>query len=137
MNTHPYLRAYMAGVMIPSIFFLFVFAAFLVIRFVYNPQFPLEQILVFPLALVPALWGGWNVVYLTLQGRKRLPLGCHGALLPMILVPLVLVTVRALGFNYPAEVGRSLIIILPLLMIIYYLVWKFLVGFLNALLGVA
>jgi hypothetical protein len=26
---------------------------------------------------------------------------------------------------------------LPLLMIIYYLVWKYLVGFLNAMLGIA
>jgi hypothetical protein len=28
MNTHPYLRAYMAGVMIPTIFLLVVFAVF-------------------------------------------------------------------------------------------------------------
>ncbi|MBZ5728328.1 MAG: hypothetical protein LAP87_25515 [Acidobacteriia bacterium] len=135
MKSHPYLRAYMAGVAVPTIFLLFVFAAFCVIRLGYNPDLPMERILVFPLALVPAIWGGWNMVYLALRGYRRLPLGMHGALVPAILVPLALVAARAFGFD-PRSVTGAIPIIVVLLMIIYYLVWKYLVGFLNDMLGI-
>jgi hypothetical protein len=137
MNTHPYLRAYMAGVMIPTVFLLLVFIAFVVIRFGYDPQFPLERVLVFPLALVPAIWGLWNIVYVAMHGRRRLPLGIHGALVPAVLFPLALVAARALGFEFVAGATPVVLLTLPLLMIIYYLVWKYLVGFLNTILGIA
>src|SRR5450759_2244305 len=80
MTTHPYLRAYMAGVTVPSVFVLFVFLVFCVIRFAYNPEFPIERVLVFPMALVPAIWGIWNMVYLAMHTRRYIPLGAHGAL---------------------------------------------------------
>jgi hypothetical protein len=137
MNTHPYLRAYMAGVMIPTILLLVVFVAFAVIRFGYNPEFPLERVLVFPLALVPAIWGFWNIVYVAMHGRRRLPLGMHGAVVPAVLFPLALVAARVFGFEFVAGATPFVLLALPLLMIIYYLVWKYLVGFLNAMLGIA
>ena len=136
MNAHPYLRAYMAGVMIPTIFLLVIFLVFAVIRFGYNPEFPLERVLVFPLALVPAIWGLWNIVWVAMQGR-RLPLGMHGAVVPAVLFPLALVAARVFGFDFVASATPFVLLALPLLMIIYYLVWKYLVGFLNAMLGIA
>jgi hypothetical protein len=138
MTTHPYLRAYMAGVTVPSVFLLFVFLVFCVIRFAYNPEFPIERILVFPMALVPAVWGVWNMVFLVMHKHKYLPLGCHGALVPMFLVPLALVIARALGVDLAlAASWRIVILTVPLLMILYYLAWKLLVGFLNEILGIA
>ncbi|MCX6629352.1 MAG: hypothetical protein NTW28_17180 [Candidatus Solibacter sp.] len=137
MTTHPYLRAYMAGVTVPSVFLLVVFVAFCAIRLAYNPEFPVERVLVFPLALVPAIWGAWNMVYLAMRTRRYVALSAHGALVPPLLIPLSLLGAKAFGFELtPAESWTIVIVAVPLLMIIYYLAWKFLVGFLNELLGI-
>ncbi|MDE3166118.1 MAG: hypothetical protein KGN36_09950 [Acidobacteriota bacterium] len=61
MKTHPYLRAYMAGVTVPSLFFELAFAAYLTLRGPYDPGFPVERFMVFPLALVPAVWGAGSL----------------------------------------------------------------------------
>jgi hypothetical protein len=127
----------MAGVTIPTVFLLIVFAVFCVVRFGYDPAFPVERAFIFPLALVPAIWGGWNVVYVAMHGRRRLPLGIHGALVPTILAPLALAAGKALGFPFVGTATEVVLIALPLVMILYYLVWKYLVGFLNQMLGIA
>lgn len=57
MNTHPYLRAYLAGICVPTIFLLFVATGFTFIRYVYNFPVPIERVIVFPMAVVPNLWG--------------------------------------------------------------------------------
>jgi hypothetical protein len=138
MTTHPYLRAYMAGVTVPSVFLLFGFVVFCVIRLAYNPVFPIERVLVFPLALVPAIWGVWNMVYLRMHTRRYLPLGAHGALVPVFLVPVALTIARAFGIELTLAASWTIVIVaVPLLAIIYYLAWKFLVGFFNELLGIA
>jgi hypothetical protein len=139
MNPHPYLRAYMAGVAVPSVFLLFVLAAFCVVRFDYNPALPVERALVFPLALVPALWGGWNMIYLAVREHagRWYSLGVHGAVVPLVLLPVAVLGLRGLGFEFAVDVARVVVIAAPPLMIIYYLVWKYLVGFLNEALGVA
>jgi hypothetical protein len=138
MTTHPYLRAYMAGVAVPSVFLLLVLAALCVVRLEYNPEFPVERVLVFPLALVPAGWGIWNMVYLAMRKRRYMPLGCHGALVPVFLVPAGLGTAKALGVELPLGASWTIVLVaLPLLMIVYYLAWKLLVGFLNEVLGIA
>ena len=138
MTTHPYLRAYMAGVTVPSVFLFFVFIVFSVIRFTYRPEYPIERILVFPLALVPAIWGVWNVLYLAMHKRRYIPLGAHGAVVPLILAPVALVVAKSLGFESALAATWPIVILaLPLLMIVYYLAWKLLVGFLNELLGIA
>ena len=138
MTTHPYLRAYMAGVAVPSVFLLLVLAGLCVVRLEYNPQFPVERVLVFPLALVPAFWGVWNMVYLAMRRRRYMPLGCHGALVPVFLVPVGLGTAKALGVELTLGASWTIVLVaLPLLMIVYYLAWKLLVGFLNEILGIA
>ena len=57
MNKHPYLRAYMAGIAVPTFALLFVMTAYTVFRYVYNFPAPVERFIVFPMAVVPNLWG--------------------------------------------------------------------------------
>ena len=63
MNTHPYLRAYMAGIVVPTVFLIFVLTAFITIRLVLQYPAPIERVIVFPMAAVPNLWGIWNMLY--------------------------------------------------------------------------
>jgi hypothetical protein len=129
MKTHPYLRAYMAGVLLPSWVLLLVLAIFLLSHFSQRVPAGLEGAIVFPMAIVPNLWGLWNVLYLGLELRGRISIGAFGALLPLILVPagLALATALGLGF-YTVRLGA---LILPVAMAIYYLVWKYAVAFFN------
>jgi len=139
MIPHPFLRAYMAGVAVPSVILLFPFAAFCIVRFVYNADFPVERVLMFPLALVPAIWGLWNMAYLALHHRfgRHYSLGLHGALVPLILVPIAVLVFHALDFQVPFGLPRVLLVAAPLMIILYYLFWKYVVAFLNETLGVA
>jgi hypothetical protein len=148
MNTHPYLRAYLAGVFIPTLVLPVLLTAFLVIRFAMQAPFPIERGLIVPLALIPALWGIWNVAWLGTQDRIHQPLGVHGALLPFLLLPAGTVVARCLGL---IALGSSSVtwfsaITIPYTWIAvcfagalaaYYLVWKYVVGFLNRTLGIA
>jgi hypothetical protein len=127
----------MAGVVAPTVFLLVAFIVFCAIRLGPNPQFPIERVMVFPLALVPAIWGGWNMVYIALAGRRRLPLGLHGAIVPLALIPLALLASRAFGFDPPFPAQTLILTAVPPLMIVYYLLWKYLVGFLNDLVGIS
>ena len=40
------------------------------------PGRPLERALIFPMAVVPNVWGLWNVLYLALRHRVRMPSKC-------------------------------------------------------------
>src|SRR5260370_40032558 len=86
MNTHPYLRAYMAGIFTPRLFLLVALTVFILTRLVFQLPVPIERVIVFPMALVPNLFGLWNILYVWSQ--RRLPIGFHGALLPVIMAPL-------------------------------------------------
>jgi hypothetical protein len=67
--------------------YLLVLAIFLLSHFTQRVPPGLEGAIVFPMAIVPNLWGLWNVMY-TLPGlRRRLSIGAFGSLLPLILVP--------------------------------------------------
>jgi len=148
MNTHPYLRAYMAGIFAPSLFLLVVLTAFVVSRLVFQVPIPIEGVMVFPMALVPNLFGLWNVLYVWLRPRRHLPIGFHGALLPVIMAPLGAVGASWLGFLTLGAQGITWfqVITVPYYLIapwflaglvMYYLVWKYIVGFLNQVLGIA
>ncbi len=137
MNTHPYLRAYMAGIVIPTIFLLLIFASFCVLRFGYNVDVPVERVLIFPLALVPNFWGVWNILYVALRPQRRLPLGIHGALLPALLLPVAFFAIRALNAWIPDYSVTAFWLLLPWLLVVYYLLWKYLVGFFNHMLEIA
>ena len=133
MSKHPYLRAYLAGIALPTMLMLVVIIVFVVVRFVYNVPIPIERLLVFPMAVVPNLWGVWNMFYVRLYSR-RLPLGIHGATLVLVLAPVGLALARALDI-WIVTPGLVLTVA-PVGLILYYLLWKHIVGFLNELLGV-
>jgi hypothetical protein len=137
MNKHPYLRAYMAGIALPTLVLLFVMTAYTVFRYVYNFPVPVERFIVFPMAVVPNLWGLWNVLFVAWRRRVPLSLGLHGALLPILLGPLGLVASALLNFSIPGFAAHAFPILAPLALIVYYFAWKYLVGFLNRVLDLA
>src|SRR6266852_9409473 len=86
MNTHPYLRAYMAGIVAPSLGLLIALTVFILTRLVFHVPIPIERVIIFPMALVPSVFGIWNIIYAWSRPHRHLPIGFHGALLPVILV---------------------------------------------------
>jgi hypothetical protein len=137
MNQHPYLRAYLAGIAVPTPFLLVIITGYTLLRLVYHFPVPVERFIVFPMAVVPNLWGLWNVLFIAWRGHVRLSLGLHGALLPILLGPLGLLASTLLNFSIPGFAAHAFPILAPVALIVYYLVWKYLVGFLNRVLGLA
>jgi hypothetical protein len=135
MNKHPLLRAYLAGIAVPTIFLLVVMTAYTFLRYIYQVPIPIERVIVFPMAAVPNIWGLWNVLYAAGFARRHLPLGLFGGLLPFLLVPLGYGVARLLDFSIPSIVLHGSPFVFPAALILYYLAWKYLVGFLNAELG--
>jgi hypothetical protein len=131
MNQHTYLRAYLAGIAVPTVFLLVIMTGYCVLRYVYDFPVPVERVIVFPMAVVPNLWGLWNVLFIALRSRLQLHLGLHGALLPILLAPLGFVVAGLLHFPAPALVSRVWPIAAPVALLVYYFAWKYLVGFLN------
>jgi hypothetical protein len=148
MNTHPYLRAYLAGIFVPTLVLPLMLTAFIVVRIVLRTPVPIEQAMIFPMAVVPFFFGLWNMLWLGSHECTRLPIGVHGAILPLVLMPLGATTAHCLGvlvlsthgatwFN-ACEVPYTLIAPCFLAALaVYYLVWKYIVGFLNRVLGIA
>lgn len=133
MNKHSYLRAYMAGIAVPTFVLLFVMTGYTFLRLVYHFPVPVERFIVFPMAVVPNLWGLWNVLFIAWRGRVPLSLGLHGALLPILLGPLGLVVSALLKFSIP-DFAHIFPVAAPLALIVYYFAWKYFVGFLNRVL---
>jgi hypothetical protein len=133
MNQHPYLRAYMAGITIPTLLLLVASTAFTFARYVYNVPIPIERVIVFPMAVVPNLWGLWNILWLA-SGR-RIPIGVFGAILPFLLVPGGWLVTSLVGFPIPAVVRHALPYLFPVAVALYYLAWKYLVALLNRTVG--
>ena len=144
MRAHPYLRAYMAGIVVPTVFLMVIMIVYVSFRFYFEvpsqfvfemPAWPLSRALLFPMAVVPNLWGLWNMLYLLVRARVRLSLGAFGALLPLLLFAggVTLVHVQHL---FPIQLRFALPAI-PIGMAVYYLAWKFFVGFLNVEVGIA
>ena len=144
MKPRPYLRAYMAGIVVPTLFLLVimsigayhVFYPAVPSQFVFGlPARPLERTILFPMAVVPNLWGVWNMLWLATRARTRLPISAHGSLLPALLVPSGIVFARTTDL-FHIQMWYALPAI-PVGMAAYYLAWKFLVGSLNAEVGIA
>ena len=148
MSQHPYLRAYMAGITVPTAFLLVIMTGFFIARHVYAVPIPIERVIVFPMAILPNLFGLWNMLYVRLSQGRHVSIGFHGALLPFVLAPLALTLATALGFlSFTANavvwfealripyafVGT----VFAVVVVLYYLIWKHLVGFFNQLLGIA
>jgi hypothetical protein len=148
MNAHPYLRAYLAGIFVPTLVLPLILAGFIVVRLVLAAPFPIERFLVFPLALVPTLFGLWNMLFLASHERLHQSIGLHGMVLPILGAPIGAMVANCLGLLEFGAHGviyfqylRVPYVVLPLLvlaaMACYYLVWKYVVGFVNRTLGIA
>jgi hypothetical protein len=148
MNTHPYLRAYLAGIFIPALALPLVLVGFIVVRIVLLAPVPIEQALIFPMAIVPMLWGLWNMLYVWSRQHTHLPIGLHGALLPVLMAPVgacVAVCLHALTLGpnglvwFQALTIPYALIVCAFLAILagYYLIWKYAVDFVNRVLGIA
>jgi hypothetical protein len=129
MRSHPYLRAYMAGILLPTWFLLLILGGLAATRAAHPLTAGVERAIVFPMAVVPNLWGVWNLLYVALRLRGRISLGAFGALLPIVIVPagVGLASLLDLGF-YTARQG---VLVLPVGMAIYYLAWKYAVALFN------
>jgi hypothetical protein len=144
VRPHPYLRAYMAGIVGPTLFLLVTSAFDAYHRYYFEvpsqfvlglPALPLHRAFLFPMAIVPNAWGLWNMLYLAVRGRARLPLGVFGALLVLLLIPGGALLARTLdAFAIQLQFAVPMV---PIGMGVYYLAWKYLVGFLNQELGIA
>jgi hypothetical protein len=137
MNTHPYLRAYMAGIALPTVFMLLAFIVFCVTRYGYAVDMPIERVIIFPLVLVPNLWGVWNIFYVMLRPLRKWPIGIHGAMLPVVMLPAGYMVTRALNAWVFDFVGGTVWLLVPWLLVVYYLLWKYAVSALNRMLGIA
>lgn len=148
MNQHPYLRAYMAGIVFPTVLLLIWLTLFCIYRYAFLMPLPIERAIIFPMAVVPNVFGLWNILFIKLHQHWRLPIGLHGAVLPLLLGPVGVAFMSAMGF---LEItGRGLIYfgafripywyvaVAPFIALtVYYLIWKYIVGFLNRVLGIA
>src|SRR5438105_14455782 len=123
----------MAGATLSNLLIIVLVTVVSIARFVWKLPYPIEQIMIFPMAAVPNLFGFWNIVYVALGPERRLPIGIHGALLPFIIGPFVLTMGTLLGLvaftssdmvwfdsvRLPYAIG---VIIIPIPAAPYYLV---------------
>lgn len=135
MKTFPYLKAYMAGITVPTLFLLVLVSA-LTAGYGHPLAFSFERFAFFPMAVVPNAWGAWNALRLALPPGWRLPLGWHGALLAVLLPLAGAGLAVAAGLELPHLTIEVVAAGWPVVVVAYFLAWKYLVGFLNELLGV-
>jgi hypothetical protein len=144
MKPHPYLRAYMAGIVVPTVFLLVIMSIYAYNRYYFEvssqfviplPGEPLDRAIMFPMAVVPNVWGVWNMLHVALRSRMRWSIGLHGAILPLLLMPAGFALARSLDvFDIQWQYALPMA---PVGMTVYYLAWKHLVGFLNHEVGIA
>jgi len=148
MNPHPYIRAFLAGVFVPTLVLPVILTGFIVVRLVLQFPVPIERGIIFPMALVPSLWGIWNMLWQLPALRSRVPLGVFGALLPLLMAPVGAIVGAIAGVFALGATGIIWFQVwhIPYVLIAcgfcvaltaYYLLWKYVVGFLNRMLGIA
>ncbi|HEY3704973.1 MAG TPA: hypothetical protein VGL22_07925 [Terracidiphilus sp.] len=148
MNTHRYLRAFLAGVFVPTLVLPLMLVVFIVVRLAFQVPYPIERGLVFPMALVPVLWGVWNMLWAWSRSMTNLSLGAHGAILVGLIIPAGTLIGRWLGIIQLGETSATKFghfqipyalvgILFCVAVAAYYLIWKYVVGFVNRTLGVA
>lgn len=126
----------MAGITIPTILLIFIMIVFTITRYVYGNSIAIEKIVVFPMAIVPNLWGLWNILYVYLRRYRYMPIGFHGAVLAVVQILLAFGIAKLVSFEIPGLMASVFPFGLPIIVIVFYLVWKHLVAFFNAVLGI-
>jgi hypothetical protein len=129
---HPYLRAYLAGIAIPTMVIPLVVAAVATHHSATRPLH-LEDVVIFPIALVPNAWGLWNVLYTRLRRTWNVPIGAFGAALLLVLGPAGYAIQLAVGIM--VWTPSLLAVGIPITMALYYLVWLHAVSRLNDVVG--
>jgi hypothetical protein len=112
-------------------------AMFCIVRLGLQFPVPIERALVFPMALVPNLWGLWNMLYVAVRRHRQIPIGVFGALVPLLIAPLGLIVLKVLAVDVPPFVLAAFPVGLAIAIAGYYLIWKYVVGFFNRLLEIA
>jgi len=59
------------------------------------------------------------------------------AVLPFVLIPIAFVVTRIVEFGFPALFTSVIPIAFPVALVLYYLAWKYVVGFLNRVQAIA
>lgn len=148
MNMHRYLRAFLAGAFVPTLILPLMLTGFIVVRLVLQLPVPIERGLVFPMALVPSLWGLWNMLWIGSHERTHCSLALHGAFLPVLLAPVGAIVAAFSGVFALGASGITWFQVwhIPYVLIAcgfcaaliaYYLVWKYVVSFVNHTLEIA
>ena len=152
MTRYRYLRAYMAGVAVSTFFFLVLVSISIVVAIYFGKEMTARQnkmrpdlaaeVVVFTMLLVPNFFGFWNIFYVAWRRRfNNWSLGLHGALAPFVILPIGLLHARLMHQFSIVPGGivqfgqtltyRHLALIFPVEMVVYYLIWKYIVGFMN------
>ena len=133
MPTHRFLRAYMAGVVAPTVV---VCAAAIVAALCFD-RIPasIERGMMFPMAINPFAWGVWNALYVTKHRSWRISLGWYGALLPVLLIPAGVAVAHVLDLSFVTTTG--VLEVLPPTTLAYFMLWKYVVGFFNRVVGLS
>lgn len=137
MNQHPYLRAYMAGITVPTIFLLIIVTVFTIARSFFEVPLIVERAVIFPMAIVPNAWGLWNVLYVAKLSRRGTNMGAFGGMLACLVFPVGLLVTQLLGYPPDSILAVGVPIGFPVAFFVYYLVWKYIVSLLNRVVGVA
>ena len=132
---HRYLRAYLAGIAFPTAFLAVILIGFVIFTITGNVSWSASRLLIFPMAVVPNLWGLWNIAYAFVSKHRAIPIGLFGAGLPVLIAPAMYVIGKAIGY-YPLthQSPTTLIVAFILATLAYFLVWKHIVGALNRVL---
>ena len=130
---HPFLRAYLAGIALPTMVIPVVIAG-LALSNAGGGDANIERVVIFPVGLAPNAWGLWNMFHLRLRRSREVPIGLFGAALVLLLAPAGYAVQTGLG---QMVWTRDLFVIgFPAALALYYLAWKHLVARLNDLLGI-
>lgn len=130
---HPFLRAYLAGIALPTMVIPLVIVG-LAMQHPSPRPFDLEEVVIFPIGLAPNAWGLWNMLYARLRRHREVPIGVFGAALVLAIAP------AAFGLQLALDkvvwTAPLFAVGLPGALILYYLAWKHGVARLNDLLGI-
>jgi hypothetical protein len=131
---HPYLRAYMAGAALPTMVVPLVIAGIAVLHPTVH-GLHVEDVLIFPIGLVPNAWGLWNALHVWLRRYRDVSIGLFGSLLAFVLAPLAFAI--QLGLDRVIWTPALFAIGFPVTLAVYYLAWKHIVARFNNVLGIA
>ena len=131
MRSYRYVRAYLAGIALPTL--VVCAAGSIAVVFFDRLEPAVQRALFLPIAAIPVLWGLWNVVWVALGPHRRVPIGWHGAILAALLIAVgVLLAARLDVSQVTPQRGSTVLVPTG---VAYYVLWRYGVSFLNSLVG--